>query len=284
MGEKRSRQERAIREQRMQKKQSRIGISEAAVRAGAAEQEKSREERKAFRIETLRRRREMEADKRKKEEEEKKKQELEKIRAAEQKKKDLYMKDIRDTATAKGAILQQLNTLKAEYATDRQHVEFDHRTALETAQRKHMQRCLEIEREAHERKNSIESELKTKLYQLEAGRRMQLQAESNKTQHELSALRSMRDLNEAERKAEDIRKDAYRMQRKIEGEWKDKKTAQEQEILWKRTEANDAAKDAKMQADGDLRTAISTADNALKHRLEELTTAFKNHIRPLRVR
>jgi hypothetical protein len=283
LGEKRSTDERARREARMQKKEARIGISEAAVRAGAKEKEHAREERIAFRTETLKRRRELEADKRKKEEEEKKKQELERIRAAEQKKRDGYMADIRMTADAKIAIQHHADTLKAEYATDCQHVEFDHRTALEEAQRKHSQRCLDIGREEHERKNTLEGELKTKLYQLEGWHRMQAQALNTETAHELSSLRSMRDLNAAERKADDIKLNGYRKQRKLDSDWKDRRKAIEQENMLKQTGARNEAKEARSSADNELRAATHLADSTFNHRMEELSTTYKLQKRKLRV-
>lgn len=283
LGEKRSAQERARREERTQKKESLLGLSEAAVRAGAEKKQRARDERIAFRTETLKRRRELEADKRKKEEEEKRKQELERIRAAEKKKQEMYMTDIRTTAEAKIAIQQHLNALTADYATDRQHAEFDHRTAMEQAQRKHAERCREIEKEAHERKNAIESELKANLYRLEGWHRMQLQTQNTETARQLSALKSMRDLRAAERKADEIRQDAYRRQRKLDSDWKDRRKAMEQESAFKQTGAVNEAKEAKNRTESELRAAIHLADSALRHRMEELDTTFKLQKRRLRV-
>lgn len=283
LAEKRAAKEKALRENRMQRKQEEFLRSEIAVRAGAEEKEEIRLQRKAFRTDRRKREDDLEKEKHRREEEEKNVQERETIAKKKRDQQDLSMKELRQMATAKSIIEQKQNALRSDFLTEQKQAEYEHRTAIEQARRKNAQSREEIDRHAHDRKNAIDSELKTKLFELEKWRRMRLQAQDNDTTRQMSALRTMRDLREAERKREEIRLMAARLQRKLDGEWKERKTATEQEAMRKRSEVEQESKEAKLTADTELRIATQTADNAQSHRLEELTQQYNKQKRILRV-
>ncbi len=283
LAEKRAAKERELREKRTQRKQEEFTRSEAAVRAGAEEKKEIRLQRKAFRTDRRKREDDLEKEKRRREEEEKKKQEQENLAKKKRDQQDLSMRELRQMATAKAIIEQKQNALRSDFLTEQKQAEYEHRTAIEQARRKNAQSREETDRHTHDRKNAIESELKARLFELEKWRRMRLQAQDNDTARQMSALRTMRDLREAERKREEIRLTAARLQRKLDGEWKEHKAATEQEAMRKRTEVEQEAKEAKFKADTELRMATQTADNARSHRLEELTQQYNKQKRILRV-
>lgn len=200
-----------------------------------------------------------------------------KARDEKRKKEEGYMRELNEVSRLKILEQHRVNKLKADLVRAEQKVQFDFRTSMDAAERDEVQTKARVDRDTRDRKSILESEARTKHYQLEAVHRSRLLALDTELRNHVSSL-LMHSPLEAERGKSQIEAQFRTKKRKLEADYQEKKHEIEANLSHAKLMLENDMRAVVSKAELDHRHAIQTAEKRRAQQLEELDHQFEKKL------
>jgi colicin import membrane protein len=270
LGAKRAEQERATKQRIKDRKEHEAELGRQATQGGVEKVQEQKQRKKQYRTVLRKRNEELAADKIREEkriaaEAEQKKAQEEKI-----KQKKGYMKELRDTAAARMAMERRKKAL-VDLERERKKAEFDYHTAVSMAAQKHTQQKEQLERDLRSHKGLAQENSKQKMYQLENWYRMRMAAFDSEAKGMVMDVHGVKTAMDLARHKEDVMLKLRAKRRALDGEYKDRTQAIQNEEKTALLSIKDEDVAAHAMADKAEKNAINLAQLNRTKMLEDIS-------------
>ncbi len=265
-GRQRTEREAQIKANIKQDKEFEAEKGQAAVEIVAEKKEAEKEKKKTYRVTAKTREQELAADKVRREKESANILAEQKKREAKRKKEQGYMGELHEAAQIKQAMELKERQANDEADRERTKAEYEHRAAVEEADRVLLRARQDADREAASRKILADNDARAKLYEVERWHRTSLQ-KLDLDAHSQGKKPVTTGPSASQPRKKKVDADATEKKRIIEFEKARTCTVIENEMHAKKT-----------QADAAYRSAVHAADQALARHQEEINLALKKKL------
>lgn len=275
LGRERAERERALQQRIQSDREVEEKKARKAVDEAVAAKHEEQVHKKQFRSMMKTREQELSEDKNRRAAQEKLIRDAENTRKDHQKMQQGYMKELHDVSLLKQAKERRDKELMAERERERKKAESDYRMNITSAERADAARKDALEHEVRAQKNLIDSEIKTREYQLEQARRSSIARLENESMRQLASAVTGHTPMQAQQLRGMVEAQLRVKRKKADHEWSEKKAALLQEALRRKTEIDHDFYGKKAQSESELRRIVRQYDGELARTYEEIERKYK---------